>query len=213
MDEQLTEYLEDILTQAKNNPIILGGRYDPRNISLDRTEYVIHKGRVVIGNIKNGDEYFDFELGEISKIATDGDIEKARKVRRRNLENKFHELLDKTENIQLLQDYAKSISYDSYYELAEEIVGKVLILHPQNIYSYHILSRMNVDRARVQKDKGKRQYYFSIAESLTERCLEFIDEVFARIMQDKFEALNGLGKDLGPVLQKMDIIFSRKYGK
>lgn len=174
METNLIDYLNQITVRGTKNQIVKGGFYDPRNINLKRTEYLLYKRNVIIGSTKIPvEKYYDKELGEASINATQKDIETARQVRRKNLEEKFELILQEPKNLSKLVEYAEEIAKDGYYEIAEEILGKVLNPNKPDPNHCYLLARINIEKAELVKRNKKLQLkYNKLAKKLFPKLFE-----------------------------------------
>lgn len=188
--KSIDEYIEDIILRGKQNSISINGVYDPNQLDLDRQNYGYINNQIVLGVNEN--------------------VANARESRRKDLAEKYLQLVKSPNSISLLVDYAKEMWNDKYYDIAQELLGRVLQIHPQNTYCLHILSRINLELSRVNKDS---EYYVALAEQLAERGLEYIDEVSERLLEDRLDSL--AHQDIKPTEseEKLGIYFSRKYSK
>ena len=185
----IDEYLKELKERASQKPI---EDYDPKNLKLNRAGYTLENGIVCIGG------------PELDK--------KAREQSKKNLEEMFNELKKDQNNVKKLMDFAENLYGDSYHELSEEILGKVIYIDNSDAYVYHLLSRIALTKAELCKKKPKLKRKFSeLSESLAERGLEYIDVTAFKLVEDRLDALHHQGKKWTEGHNLLHISFSSKY--
>lgn len=188
----LDAYLKELTLKGSQNPLTLGGIYDPKVIPLTRLIYGFYEDKIFMGAPK--------------------DVPEARKKRRKTLEKKFEELIKNPSDVSRLVDYAEAISDDGYFEIAQSLIGKAILLDPRNPQIYHLLSKINLELAEIcKRNKRLSLKYSQKAEGIAERGIEFVDEIAIKLAEDKIDALSRQGKSSVGFRTRFDIWLSEKH--
>ena len=198
MENPIKTGLEGYLAKSVNSSTVLEqiGELDPERLSLCRTNYSLMQGRE---RPIYGDKITD---------------EKVRQKEKMFLKADFERLRADPKNIALVLSYAESLSNNAYYELAEKALLYALTLDESNPMIYHRLSRLHLDLSHAaRRNKKVSARHSQLADQITERGLELIDEIAVRLVEDALDASSHLSNQerYAKLEDKLRTRFSRKY--